>query len=131
MKCIIFFIVYIMQKKMILGRHTRRRPVTKWRLGPRDARPAAMFRRPTMVPAGRSTRSALQKIKFTGSWQDRLLRRRAPKPRDFGGILHDGVAQMAEPASPKAWLLEPEEESLRKINDIGARSGSSDPRVYL
>lgn len=67
---------------MILGRHTRRRPVTKWRLGPRDARPAAMFRRPTMVPAGRSTRSALQKIKFTGSWQDRLLRRRAPKPRD-------------------------------------------------
>jgi len=43
----------------------------------------------------------------------------------FGGILHDGVAQMAEPASPKAWLLEPEEESLRKINDLGARSRSS------
>jgi len=67
---------------MILGRHTRRRPVTKWRLGPRDARPAAMFRRPSASPAGRSARSVLQKIKFTGSWQDRLLRRRAPKPWD-------------------------------------------------
>ena len=68
---------------MKLGRKTRRRTRnpqtgTKWRVGPRDEKPRSMFR-PTQVKhlPGEIDPPA----KFAGSWQDRLLKRAAPRPR--------------------------------------------------
>lgn len=68
---------------MRLGRKTRRRsanprPGAKWRLGPRDEKPRSMFRSTHVkhLPG-----EIDPPAKFAGSWQDRLLKRPAPRPR--------------------------------------------------